>query len=61
MLKIIYVNIVLSQLSFIVHKTFIIVILYVSYFELMFLPEGKKALRSAYSVVVFSSIVETLD
>jgi len=56
-----YVNIVMSKLSFIVHKTFIIVILYVSYFELLFLPEGKKALRSAYSVVVFSSTVEILD
>lgn len=56
-----YVNIVMSKLSFIVHKTFIIIILYVSYFELMFLPEGKKTLRSAYSVVVFSSSVETFD
>jgi len=57
----VYVNIVMSKLSFIVHKTFIIIILYVSYFELMFLPEGKKTLRSAYSVVVFSSSVETFD
>jgi len=54
MLKIMYVNVVMSKLSFIVHKTFIIVMLYVSYFEPVFLPEGRKV---SFEISIFCGCV----